>query len=59
MLNPKSSNKRISFCSWAIQELANNNATSVFEAGVQLSIITASIWKICERIKTETKEGKQ
>jgi hypothetical protein len=47
MLDSTSSPARLKFCASAIHELSANNAATVYEQGFQLSILTASIWKIC------------
>jgi hypothetical protein len=53
LLDSKASPKRTAFCAWAIHELAGNNAAAIYETGFQLSVLTASIWKICDRIKEQ------
>jgi len=63
MLDPKSNSVRLRFCAAAIHELSANNAATVYEQGFQLSILTASIWKICilsqEAAKTQVNVPKK
>jgi hypothetical protein len=47
MLDPRNNDVRLRFCADSIHELSSNNASTVYEQGFQLSILTASIWKIC------------
>lgn len=52
MLSPNSSQLRVDTCVKAIQELAEYNAPSVvYETGFQLSLMTASIRRICSIIQ--------
>ena len=61
MLDPKyNTPARLRFCANAVHELSGNNAATVYESGFQLSILTASIWKICmlaQEAATTAKKG--
>jgi len=59
MLDPGSSPVRLKFCAEAIHELSANNAATVYEQGFQLSILTASIWKICMMSQEATANAKK
>ncbi len=56
LLNPNSNEQRLSVSSICIHELSANNAATVYESGFQLSILVASIYKICEIIKSHSKK---
>ena len=51
LLNPASGVKRLRVSAQIIHELSANNASTVYESGFQLSILTASIFKICMLIQ--------
>jgi type II secretory pathway predicted ATPase ExeA len=52
LLDPKNSPARLKFAAAAVHELSANNAATVYEQGFQLSVLTASIYKICQMVQT-------
>ncbi len=52
LLNSTNSAVRLQVAARAIHELSGNNASVVYETGFQLSILTASIYKICEIVQS-------
>lgn len=56
LVNPKNSDKRLEFAANSIHELSGNNASVVWESGFQLSVLVASIYKICNKVKELSKQ---
>ena len=51
LLKPGNSPERLAFAAAAVHELSANNAATVYEQGFQLSILTASVYKICQLVQ--------